>query len=519
MTGNARASLVFSFPITYRLGPEDVVVTATSMLTDVRAAGLFGGMDLGGGPLVLTLDDAGMDLVGPITLGTVSGEGSWRENFTDEGPIKRRYTFSGRVTDTQRLALGLPGGDYITGPTDISVEVTDQADGYRLWRVNAGLDDARIRIPELHWEKAAGVGGVLELRLQSGPDTPLSLDYFNLAAGDLSAQGRADLDGESGALRRLDLDRLAFGETDVRAALVIDESGGYRMTIKGPSLDLRPYIEDESDDDLPELSIAASIERVITRNDQFLTAVEAKLHATGGLWEAARIDGTLRGDKSLAMGIRRENGRRYFWMKSNDGGEVLRALDIFDDAIGGDLTILALLDSETGGDGVVDGELKIKDFHLRKVPVLARILTIATLTGVFDLLAGEGLPLSRLVVPFTKRGEQLEIKDARAFGPAIGFTFKGRIDQAAETVDIDGTLVPAYALNSIIGKIPILGDLLVGEEDGGVFAMNYKLSGPLDDPAIAVNPLSVLAPGFLRGLFSADIENPDDEEPSNNSNR
>ena len=515
VTGNVRASLKFSFPITYALGPEDVVITASSTLRDVRAAGLFGGMDMGGGPLALTLDDGGMDLVGPVTLGVVSGEGSWRENFADEGPFKRRYTFSGRLTDTQRLALGLPGGDYIAGPTEVSVEVTGRADGYRLWRVNADLDDAHICIPELYWEKAAGVGGLLELRLNNGPGTPLTVDYLNLAAGDLIAQGSADLDSQTGVLRRLDLDRLAFGETDVRAALVIDESGGYRMSIKGPSLDLRPYIQDESEDDLPELSIAASIDRVITRDDQSLTAVEAKLRATGGLWEAARIDGTLRGDMSLAMGIRRDNGRRYFWMKSDDGGEVLRALDIFDYAVGGDLTILAQLDSEDGGDGAVTGELKIQDFQLRKVPVLARILTIATLTGVFDLLAGEGLPLSRLVVPFTKRGQQLEIKDARAFGPAIGFTFEGGIDQRAETVDIDGTLVPAYALNSIFGKIPILGDLLVGEEDGGVFAMNFKLSGPLDDPVIAVNPLSVLAPGFLRGLFSADFGNSADEAPSN----
>lgn len=520
VTGDVRATLGFSFPITYQLRPEDVVVTATSTLSDVRATGLFEGIDLGGGPLALTLDEKGLDLVGPITLGVVSGEGSWRENFTDEGPVKRRYTFAGRLTDTHRLALGLPGGDYIAGPTDISVEVTDQTDGRRLWRVNAGLDDARMRIPELYWEKPAGVGGVLELRLQSGPDTPLFVDFFSLAAGDLTAQGRADLDGESGALRRLDLDRLAFGETDVRAALVIDETGGYRMTIEGPSLDLRPYLEDQSEGgDLPDLSIAASIERVITRDGRSLTAVEAKLLATGGRWEAARIDGRLASGKSFAMGIRRDNGRRYFWMKSNDGGEVLRALDIFDDAIGGELTILAALDSAAGDDGAVEGELKIKYFTLREVPLLARILTVATLTGVFDLLAGEGLPLSRLVVPFTKRGELLQIKNARAFGPAIGFTFKGRIDREAGTVDLDGTLVPAYALNSIFGKIPILGNLLVGEEDGGVFAMNYKLSGPLDDPVITVNPLSVLAPGVLRGLFSADIENPDFEDPAESPSR
>lgn len=306
---------------------------------------------------------------------------------------------------------------------------------------------------------------------------------------------------------------------------LIGEDGGYRMTIKGPSLDLRPYLEDDSEDgDVPDMSIAATIERVITRDGQSLAFVEAKLLATGGQWEAARIDGTLATGKSLAMGIRRENDRRYFWMKSDDGGEVLRALDVFDDAIGGEITVLAALDSvntanQTGDSQAIEGELRIRNFTLRKVPILARILTVATLTGVFDLLSGDGLPLSRLVVPFTKRGEQLEIRDARAFGPAIGFTFKGHIDQRAETIDIDGTLVPAYALNSIFGKIPILGDLLVVDEGGGVFAMNYKLSGPLDDPVITVNPLSVLAPGFLRGLFSADIENPDGEDPSVDSVR
>jgi hypothetical protein len=516
VTGDVRASLGFSFPITYRLKPEDVVITAASTLTNVRVAGLFDGIDIGGGPLALTVDAAGMDLAGPITLGVASGEGTWRENFTTDAPFKRRLTFAGRLTDTQRLALGLPGSDYITGPTDIAIEVSGQADGRFLWRVDAGLDDARIRIPELYWEKLAGVGGLLELRLQSGPGIPLSIDFFTLAAGDLIAQGRADIDSDTGALVRLDLDRLAFGETDVRAALVVDTNGGYRMTIKGPSLDLRPYLEDDSEDDeLPDMSIAATIERVMTRDDQFLTAVEAKLLAKGGNWEAARIDGLLASGKGLAMGIRRENDQRYFWMKSDDGGEVLRALDVFDDAIGGELTLLAALDGPNGNSDAIDGELRMRNFSLRKVPILARLLTIATLTGVFDLLSGEGLPLSRLVVPFTKRGKLLEIRDARAFGPAIGFTFKGVIDQQAETADLDGTLVPAYALNSIFGKILILGDLLVGgEEDGGVFAMNYKLSGPLDDPVVTINPLSVLAPGFLRGLFSADIENPDSQDPS-----
>ena len=79
-------------------------------------------------------------------------------------------------------------------------------------------------------------------------------------------------------------------------------------------------------------------------------------------------------------------------------------------------------------------------------------------------------------------------------------------------VDIRGTVVPAYALNSVLGHIPVLGDLLTGgEKGGGVFAANYSMSGTIDEPKILVNPLSALTPGFLRkvfGVFEKTSEDP-----------
>lgn len=508
--GSVRVALHLAFPLLKDLLLDDVAITVDATLDDVRLAGVFDGAELTGGPLALSLDSKGLEVAGPIQLNAVPGAGAWRENFTDDAPFRRRYTFSGRFTDTQRLALGLPGGDYITGPTDVGIEIVDTADGERRWRITAGLADAMMRIPEIYWEKPVGVDGLFEIELHSGPGVPLAVDSFNLAAGDLMAHGRADLDPETGALRRLELDRLVFGENDLRAALAFDADGGYRIGLAGASLDLRPYFEDD-DGTLPDLSLKADIERVITRDGQVLKGVAAALRLADDRWEVMRVDSMLGDGKRLAMRIGRSQGERFFWMESDDGGEVLRALGIFDDAIGGDLTILAAIDPDEAP-GAVKGELKIRNFKVLNAPLLARILSVAAVTGVFDLLTGEGLPFSRLVVPFTKRGDVLEIEDARAFGPAVGFTFEGRVDLAAETVDLDGTIIPAYMLNSILGNIPILGDLLVGgEEGGGVFAMNYKMVGPIDDPETTVNPLSALAPGFLRGLFSADIDSVDDD--------
>jgi hypothetical protein len=65
-----------------------------------------------------------------------------------------------------------------------------------------------------------------------------------------------------------------------------------------------------------------------------------------------------------------------------------------------------------------------------------------------------------------------------------------------------GTLVPAYTINSVLGEIPLIGTLLVGRKGEGIFALTYGISGSVEEPVITVNPLSALAPGFLRNFFA-----------------
>ncbi|MBC7801846.1 MAG: hypothetical protein H7Z10_14595, partial [Gemmatimonadaceae bacterium] len=62
-------------------------------------------------------------------------------------------------------------------------------------------------------------------------------------------------------------------------------------------------------------------------------------------------------------------------------------------------------------------------------------------------------------------------------------------------------IVPAHFFNSLLGDIPLIGRLFSPEAGGGLFAATYSVRGPVNDPQVAVNPLSALTPGFLRGLF------------------
>jgi len=110
---------------------------------------------------------------------------------------------------------------------------------------------------------------------------------------------------------------------------------------------------------------------------------------------------------------------------------------------------------------------------------------------------------SKARVDFTRTAGRLDFKDAAVFGSQVGFTLGGYIDQARDRVDISGTFVPAYGLNNAFAQVPLFGPLLGGGQYEGLFAVNFRVAGPVANPVLTVNPLSAVAPGFLRKLFGA----------------
>ena len=146
---------------------------------------------------------------------------------------------------------------------------------------------------------------------------------------------------------------------------------------------------------------------------------------------------------------------------------------------------------------------------------MAKLLSIASLTGILESLSGDGLVFSQLNAPFALFDGQLELKSARAFGPSLGITLKGVLDFQQDALDMEGTIVPAYAINGLLGNLPLVGGLVTGGDRGsGLFAATYSMRGPRNAPDITINPLAALAPGFLRKLF--DIFEPPPAQSSDN---
>ena len=141
--------------------------------------------------------------------------------------------------------------------------------------------------------------------------------------------------------------------------------------------------------------------------------------------------------------------------------------------------------------------LKIYDFKVKEVPVLAKLLTLASLQGIADLLTGEGIRFDEFEMDYNSNNSTTKINEMYAIGPAISILMEGYIEKDKLT-SLKGTLVPATTINKTISKIPLLGDILVGKKVGeGVFGVSFKIKGPSKDLKTSVNPLKTLTPRFI----------------------
>ena len=142
-------------------------------------------------------------------------------------------------------------------------------------------------------------------------------------------------------------------------------------------------------------------------------------------------------------------------------------------------------------------KLNIRDFKIKKVPILAKILTLADIQGIADILTGEGIRFNEFEMFYSTKGKTTKINEMYAIGPAISILMEGFIEND-ELTSLKGTLVPATTLNKTIAKIPLLGDILVGKKVGeGVFGVSFKIKGPPNNLKTTVNPIKTLTPRFI----------------------
>lgn len=468
---------------------------------------------LSDGSFAFAITGDALSAEGTAKLNGVDAAIKWDEDFEARaGAISTRMEIATRLDGAARTALGLPEG-RITGA--IGVNITTEGSGMLIRALDASVDfaDASLTLPELDWQKLPGEAGRLSVRLEWPEDQPMRVRALSYAGAQADLRGSASF-GPDGQLQTLALDRAVLGPDNEFTATVARTPNGYAVNASGARISATGILRDlmrGNDDGTPSLDwrVAARFDRLVLRG-RALDGAIIEAETLGGALAALRIDGAFDGDTLAGRLTNMGTDGRQLTISTQNAGALMHAAAGFESMIGGSLRLtmtlppLALASVGEGDQGNLPatiGRLRINEFRIVDQPFFSRLFAAGSLTGISDLLSGEGITFTALDVPFASKDGLITIEGARANGPAVGVTFDGVADQKTDAIDFGGTLVPIYGLNSIFDEIPLIGDILAGRDGEGIFGLTYAVRGDVDEPGITVNPLSALAPGIFRRIF------------------
>ena len=508
VAGRTEFNLHFRFPLLSSLKLDDVEYGAKASLTDAAIAKAAMGRDLSSANFTLEIGRPGVHLEGNARFDNIPISIDGGVFFKPKHGARARYRVLLTLDDQQRRQLAfdyLP--DRISGP--IGIDLTYSAFEAGRAEADARLDlrAANLSVAEAGWNKAPDVPGRGRLILDLANEQITRLREIEVRTAGLYGKFSLSLTPDREYIERIDIERLLIGDDDIAGHVARRAEGGWRIDLHGPTLDMTHWLNDSGNDSLsqhsatdPPLLIDARLGRLILGPRRQLRDFSAQLLCEGDNWQNARIDARFVNGHELSLRFGNDAGKRGLSFVSDDLGSTLSLFDVTNNIVGGRIAVTGRV-SDAAGKRVLRGHLDGDDYNLIRAPALAKVLSLTSLNAIGSVLAGSGIPFSTLRGDFAYTENHLVLENLLAYGGAIGVTATGMLELGPHRLDIQGTIVPAYTLNSIIGHIPLFGPLLLGGEGQGLFAANYRATGSAADPQVSVNPLSALTPGFLRRLL------------------
>jgi hypothetical protein len=527
-SGDVATHIQFDFPAEKDLTFAQVDIAVTAAMKNVGLQKAMFEQDVTEGNLDLVLSQNGMRISGPLKFGGIPLDLQWLENFYDKPPFEQQIRAIGVVNAEQRAAFGYDTRPFFDGPSQTDLTYISYPDGRGRIDATFDLTQAAVAFEFAKWSKKPGEPGRGKLAVEMRDKRILGIPLFDVTAGDLKTAGKIDFD-DSGKPSMVTMPSLAYGRNKLANVGVAFKSNDLiEVGIGGGDVDVEPWMEndqppkddatlarEENETQRPFRLIAPALSSVRIGEGRMLQNVKVELYHDPMWWDVIDVSATLPGGAPLRLTYRPGepgSGIHRLSAETTDGGAALRALDIYDSLKGGTLKITGKVKDDEPR-RPLRGRLDSSSFRLVNTPFFVRFLSVASLTGLADLLTGEGFYFDGASARFTKTMGKIEVRKFRSAGPSIGLTSSGTIDLDRQKIDLEGVIVPAYAINSILGNIPLLGDLLQGGAGEGLFSAAYQISGDLPEPKIDVNPWTALAPGFLRDIFTQDIDAGGEDAP------
>ena len=517
--GDVDLNVLVSFPTIEDLKAEQVSVKVAAKINEAYLPDVVQGLTLTGGPYDLKAADGKIQLTGDGQLDGTPVKIDYQEYLEPKGaPYLQKVEASLVASRALRSKFGVALDEYIKGSLPVDITYTSKAGGKAKVDARANLLPVAFRIDPLDYLKPERINGTVTTSVYLTNDVVQEVDGLTIDLPDGKISGGrlifGQVDGEQDVVQG-SFQSIKLPENDFSLQLQRNEKGGLEFFVEGQKVDARPFLDSDSGDREIEVTEQKAGEEppvIVSGTTNYL-----RLSDEGGVGKAkiyADIGskGTIKQlevDASVGVGLMQLRyrpdvyGVMNFTLDSADAGATLKALGVYENMKGGTIAIVGNAIKD-GHPNDIEGKMQITNFNIVKAPGLARLLNAVSLSGLQELLSGQGMTFTKMASNFKYlKGDEgqttITFEDGRTAGTEVGLTFEGAVYQTAGTIDIQGTIVPLSTINSFIGKIPLVGDILTG--GGALFAATYKMQGPSKDAKVSINPLSALAPGIVRKIL------------------
>jgi len=524
--GTAEGAFTLTMPLLSNLQFNQIKIRGAARLNDAIASNLVSDIDVTGGALDVNLTEQAVEAKGEITIKGVPAELTWQRIFYTPDERQPPIRVTAQLDAASRDQLGMKINHLVQGPTPVTLQVARLGEGTNdSMRLEADLTAARLSFGGLGWTKPVGRPAIVRLDIVRKPDGSTDLENLKILGEDIDIQGGIALDPAQRLKEFYFSDFSVNRLSHVEISATVRDDQVLEIKAEGPSYDGRQFFQSLFSAGQPDgsveptepfgIDLTAKIGTVFGFYDTTAKDVEVSLKKRNGRLVALDARGMLNGNAPLAVLLDHSENARLITAEARDAGSAFRLIGFYPSVEGGEASLQVNLDA--GGPGMKSGTLWAREFNVLGDQVVNDVLTDPNSAAVLgdrrQQVRRERIHFNQLRAPFSVGGGTFRLKDAYMNGPTLGATMRGAVDFHAQTVDLGGTYVPLYGLNSALGSIPILGRVLVGRQGEGVVGITFAIKGKLDEPQVLVNPMSVMTPGIFRQIFEFTGSVPDQTPP------
>jgi hypothetical protein len=514
LEGTASGNFALSMPLKADLDFNQIKLAGKARLNDAIALNLAGDVNVEGGNLDVNLTDQAVEAKGQITIKGVPAELAWQHIFYTPADRQPPIRVTASLDEATRDKLGIKVNHLVQGPTPVTLSISGLGEGSHSMSMQADLTNARLLFGSMGWTKPVGRAANVQFNVVSKEDGSTDLDNFKILGDDITVEGAVALDAQQHLKEFYFSDFSVNRGTHVEITALVRDDNVLDIKAQGPSFDGKQFFQSlfsagqfaengAEPADPFGVDFSAEIGTVLGFYDTLAKDVKVTLKKRNGRLLALNASADLNGTSPAAVDLEQSEGARLIKAEAHDAGAAFRLIGFYPSVEGGEASLQVNLDA--GAAGSKSGTLWARNFTVLGDSVVNDVLTDPNSAAVLgenkQQVSRQRIAFDQLRAPFTVGGGKFRLRDAYMNGSQLGATMRGTVDFKAQTVDLGGTYVPLYGLNSALGAIPILGKVFVGRQGEGVVGITFAIKGNLDDPEVLVNPISAITPGIFRQIF------------------